>query len=873
MFVLGLIVLSIILIIENSKLRKEIKGLKFKDILKVLFCPNCGFDFRNTNRDIVFCPNCGQNLNKFSEPVIFYNNQNINIQKNEVKLIEKEKRTEKEIKNNFILITGAILIVLAAIVFLTSTWSITHNIIKTIVIIAMLAVFLAISYIADKYFNLKQTSKTFFYISLAYIPITLLSISMFSLFGNFLSLYGEGKYIYLTFSSVLIFYIYHITSIKYKNKPIFVFNMVFQILSIIFFISIFTNNTSIIFCGLLVYSIVISLLYLKDKIYFNQDLHLKLSNILFICLSSFIVFNNLIYILIDNINIFDLFYTILLFVNMHLILNKINRKEYVYKYLYPIIIILIFTNLSSLFNNMIVRQLVVMISFIFIFFYSLVKENKINLITYIEVLVSFSLFNFIWMFSDNLLDSYILFSIMSILNIINYMYSDKNKIFNSIVLTLGIIITTIGVVTSFNLSVIILSIISLILILLQMYVKDLDINLSKIFKWIGIPVFILTTLFIIDGNLLSLILFIIFTLCSFTYFIKNNNNLYKILSYVYLNILLFDFFSLTNLNYMEYVFPITTLLIIFIESIIKNIKDKTSNVYLIISFIISNVTLLSLNSLIGFIISLSLNIYYIYYIHYYKKDIKYLCVPLLCMIPYIYFSNVLNIYNFNFMYIISIISLSILSYFVYLKKHNFYITMLYVYTSFHIIGLNGNKYLNILLLIIGAIICYLIKNNKVKDIYKGLIYLLSLILYNFIIYDLKLDTIITFDIGIYIVLTLLFTRTIFKKYGDGYKIWEYILCSLINLIALFNCYSWSDRFLYIIFLMTVVFISYVFKFGPIFLVCLISILLNTLFLIGIIPWWIYILIIGIILIGFAIYNEIKDKNKENKVSIKEHLDL
>ena len=160
----------------------------------------------------------------------------------------------------------------------------------------MLAVFLAISYIADKYFNLKQTSKTFFYIALAYIPITLLSISMFSLFGNFLSLYGDGKYIYLTFSSVLVSYIYHITSIKYKNKPIFIFNMMFQLLSIIFFISIFTNNTSIIFCGLFIYSIIISLLYLKDKIYFDKDLHLKLSNILFICLSSFLVLNNLVYI-------------------------------------------------------------------------------------------------------------------------------------------------------------------------------------------------------------------------------------------------------------------------------------------------------------------------------------------------------------------------------------------------------------------------------------------------------------------------------------------------------------------------------------------------------------------------------------------------
>ena len=57
----------------------------------------------------------------------------------------------------------------------------------------------------------------------------------------------------------------------------------------------------------------------------------------------------------------------------------------------------------------------------------------------------------------------------------------------------------------------------------------------------------------------------------------------------------------------------------------------------------------------------------------------------------------------------------------------------------------------------------------------------------------------------------------------------------------------------------------------------ISIVLNSIILtrtiFGNIPWWIYILIIGCILIGFAIYNEAKDGNKKDTETIKKHLDL
>ena len=57
----------------------------------------------------------------------------------------KRERQEREKKNTTILITGAILIVLAAIVFLMSTWNTVSNIIKTVVLVLLIGVFLGAS--------------------------------------------------------------------------------------------------------------------------------------------------------------------------------------------------------------------------------------------------------------------------------------------------------------------------------------------------------------------------------------------------------------------------------------------------------------------------------------------------------------------------------------------------------------------------------------------------------------------------------------------------------------------------------------------------------------------------------------------------------
>ena len=69
--------------------------------------------------------------------------------------------------------------------------------------------------------------------------------------------------------------------------------------------------------------------------------------------------------------------------------------------------------------------------------------------------------------------------------------------------------------------------------------------------------------------------------------------------------------------------------------------------------------------------------------------------------------------------------------------------------------------------------------------------------------------------------------------------------------------------LYVTLLVILTIISYLYKLGPTFIVSIIFILINVILLTRnfwlSIPWYLYILLIGSILIAFAVNNELKSK--------------
>ena len=225
LLVLIAIVIIIVLINKNNSLKDELNQ-------RGNFCPKCGFDLRTkTNHDTSH--STSEVIDK-KEEVPASQNVEARVNTPTTVSVEKKKIDDKEIKNSLILITGAVLIIIAAIVFLTSTWEFTLDIVKTIVIFLMFGVFLAGSHIAKKYLGLEKISKAFLYIAFSYLPLALFSICLFGLLGHYLSYEGAGKYVYLAISSIILSIVYYLYMKKNNDTLIAIYSLVFQLLSCTF---------------------------------------------------------------------------------------------------------------------------------------------------------------------------------------------------------------------------------------------------------------------------------------------------------------------------------------------------------------------------------------------------------------------------------------------------------------------------------------------------------------------------------------------------------------------------------------------------------------------------------------------------------------
>ena len=108
LLVLVAIVIIVILINKNNSLKDELDH-------RGNFCPKCGFDLR-TKPNHNTSHNTSDVLEK-KEEVPAPQNVEARVNTPTPVSVEKKKIDDKEIKNSLILITGAVLIIIAAIVF------------------------------------------------------------------------------------------------------------------------------------------------------------------------------------------------------------------------------------------------------------------------------------------------------------------------------------------------------------------------------------------------------------------------------------------------------------------------------------------------------------------------------------------------------------------------------------------------------------------------------------------------------------------------------------------------------------------------------------------------------------------------------------
>ena len=137
---------------------------------------------------------------------------------NKINNRNEQGNKSKEHNITIILSLGIILILLAGIILATSTWDLMSNGVKTAALSMISIIFFIMSNFTEKKLKIIKTSFAFWILGILFLPVILLSIGYFGLLGNYLSIDGEGRYIYGIISAIIcsVFFSYSIK--KYKKS-------------------------------------------------------------------------------------------------------------------------------------------------------------------------------------------------------------------------------------------------------------------------------------------------------------------------------------------------------------------------------------------------------------------------------------------------------------------------------------------------------------------------------------------------------------------------------------------------------------------------------------------------------------------------------
>jgi len=292
--------------------------------------------------------------------------------------------------------------------------------------------------------------------------------------------------------------------------------------------------------------------------------------------------------------------------------------------------------------------------------------------------------------------------------------------------------------------------------------------------------------------------------------------------------------------------------------------------------------------LLSFVSILTLDALFILHMRIKQHSNSLLILPFVSLLPSIYFSNWAQISNLNVMIFANLILITITSLLsVRKEKINIYTIFSVICILLQTCTFGFSVYINLVIAVLWSV-WHMLKMSNEKVKFEILLYILGLLLHICIVKDV-IETYIFAEAVValkylgYIVFSICITRNILKKHSiNEYKIFEYLIFTVLYLTAISQYSSPMDGVIFVGMLVCLIILSYIKKFGPIFFTSTIAVLLNTFLLTRefwfSIPWWIYMLVIGSILIGFAVKNELTEsKQKEllkSKIkSFTEHLDM
>lgn len=815
--------------------------------------------------------------------------------KNTVKIVNKTKHHTISI----LLYLGVTLIVIAGVVFATTTWSYLPGGIKAVLLFSFSGMLFGTSIFLEKEFGIQKTSFALWILGTIFLPITCIATGYLEVFGNYFSINSEGRYLFALVSSIICLPIYIISIKKYLSKTfIYMAGINFTLISFFAILNVSTNTDIVIIMmslyNLIILNICAHIVNKKTKLRENvlNSMHI-ISKITLVIITIITVLNTVLTSRL-NINIFNVYnkIDIMNLLSFVIIIGNyiyicMKKKDYIFSVLTTITLIAFFNNIYFYLIQKNILKDVSYLSFMFVVIaivcltsevirvtiLNKIKHEgfkilvKIMTLIYIPILASISI-SYIIQFSNKSYEVLIFSAIVLILLIQKRLSYKRNQ--TILTKAIDVLICTFSMLTLFcvyryfpislNVNLIVyISAISfvpwLISKAIDIFERKQDLKIYKVFGTIFLIIpFVLSFVEINSSTAIFKICIAIFLVIVWFYnyfdFIK------KYISSVKLELITF------NLNFILLFAPIYIALIAWLNIIpsyctlfisggliyLITLLDKKRNLleklkyYILATIILSDFSMIIYISNIFEFIAIQLMLLMLYLNKEFRNDLFYS--------TFMMFALVINLIFINSTSLLTGKMLSILNITMFVL-----ITLINVYSRYEIKKIKNNDEI-------------LLKQKKFilsTGITLSLVPYMQVVEYIFKIFNVpEIFTMIFAEVPL-IFSVFIIEKMIYKKRNIA----TYIIQTLIYFIALFNIVESNDVLIYSIMLMILLLIGLQLKNKSMFLVPSIFLMIFVIkeskeFWLSI-PWWLYLFIGGGLLVYFAMKREIY---KQNPVEVK-----
>ena len=326
------------------------------------YCRKCG---NQLTQDARFCNRCGTPTS-------------IVIKENE----EKAKVKNEENKEKLLLFLGALLIIIASVIFAVVNWEDMTNIFKILFLAMEGLVFLALSMFSKK-LKYDLPHKFLWFIGIIFVPIILYLLPYYNMVGSYFSK-ESGIYVYLAISTLICIITFILSSKFIKSNSflylayLFIYELIADVLSIMGFT---TFNYIIPVFNLFTLGVILFYTYIKSEKYKTSiGNFLKIAVIvLSVITCTYLTYYK------TNINDAVLLITaVSLIISIMLLLFK--KENSIAIYFYPVCIysVIIFLSYSVFTNYENVTLFLSVLGILFTYFIMAFKEDKaFNIVSYI----------------------------------------------------------------------------------------------------------------------------------------------------------------------------------------------------------------------------------------------------------------------------------------------------------------------------------------------------------------------------------------------------------------------------------------------------------------------------------------------------------